>query len=109
MRRAVGQWGSGAVGQWGSWQLAVGSWQLAVGSWQLLVVSCQRDRGDATYPPGTSVVGESPLVDAMVLSGCRICSNLTNETIQIGGGTHRQCKRTKERKIGEGKANPRGS
>ena len=26
-------------------------------------------------------------VDAMVLSGCRICSNLTNEDIQLKGGT----------------------
>jgi hypothetical protein len=30
-------------------------------------------------------------VDAMVLSGCRICSNLTNEDIQLKGGTRRQC------------------
>src|SRR3984893_6778627 len=45
----------------------------------------------------------------MVLSGCRICSNLTNENKHFGGGTRRQCKRTKERKAGESKANAGGS
>jgi hypothetical protein len=32
----------------------------------------------------------------MVLSGCRICGNLTYEVLNIEGGTRRQCKRTKE-------------
>jgi hypothetical protein len=49
------------------------------------------------------------VVDAMVLSGCRICSNLTNDNKHFKGGTRRQCKRTKERKAGESKANAGGS
>src|ERR1700730_13511883 len=56
-----------------------------------------------------SLVGRSSLVDAMVLSGCRICSNLTNDNKHFEGGTRRQCKRTKERKAGESKANAGGS
>ena len=36
----------------------------------------------------------------MVLSGCRICSSLTNEDIQLKGGTRRQCDGTKGRKEG---------
>jgi hypothetical protein len=36
-------------------------------------------------------------VDAMVLSGCRVCGNLTYEYIYLGGGTHRLCDRTKDR------------
>jgi hypothetical protein len=35
-------------------------------------------------------------VDAMVLSGCRICGNLTYEDLHIEGGTHRQCKPSNE-------------
>jgi hypothetical protein len=36
------------------------------------------------------------MVDAMVLSGCRICGNLTYEDLHIEGGTHRQCKPSNE-------------
>src|SRR5215469_9666455 len=48
-------------------------------------------------------------VDAMVLSGCRTCSSLTNETIHLEGGTRRRGKRNKESKGGESKANCRGT
>src|SRR5262245_59353722 len=54
-------------------------------------------------------VGQEMPVDAMVLSGCRICSNLTNETIQVKGGTRRPNTRNKESKSSEGKANPGGN
>src|SRR6266436_5771446 len=39
----------------------------------------------------------------MVLSGCRIRSNLTDENEHHQGGTRRQYNRTKERKVGEPK------
>src|SRR5262252_10887517 len=54
-------------------------------------------------------VGRGRLVDAMVLSGCRICSNLTNERIQVKGGTRRPDKGNKESKSAESKTNPRGN
>ena len=57
--------------------------------------------------PAYRRVGEG--VDAMVLSGCRLCSNLPNEDIQLKGGTHRLYSRTKERKEAESKVNPPGS
>ena len=42
--------------------------------------------------PKGEVGREAPAqVDAMVLSGCRICGNLTYENIHLEGGTHRQC------------------
>jgi hypothetical protein len=44
--------------------------------------------------------------DAMVLSGCRIRSNLTDENERHQGGIRRQCHSTKKRKVGESKANP---
>jgi hypothetical protein len=37
----------------------------------------------------------------MVLSGCRIRSNLTDENERHQGGTRRQRHSTKERKVGE--------
>jgi hypothetical protein len=43
----------------------------------------------------------------MVLSGCRIRSNLTDENELHEDGTRRQYNRTKELKVGESKANPR--
>jgi hypothetical protein len=36
------------------------------------------------------------MVDAMVLSGCRICGNLTYDILHIEGGTRRQCKPSNE-------------
>jgi hypothetical protein len=39
----------------------------------------------------------------MVLSGCRIRSNLTNEDIHFEGGTRRQCNRIEERKSAKAK------
>jgi hypothetical protein len=48
-------------------------------------------------------------VDAMVLSGCRMCGSLTYEYIHLEGGTHRLFGRTKGRKEAESKANSPGN
>jgi hypothetical protein len=43
-------------------------------------------------------------VDAMVLSGCRICGNLTYEKTHLGGGSRRRCGPTEEQQsIGQAK------
>ena len=52
------------------------------------------------------IMAAENMEDAMVLSGCRIRSNLTDENERHQGGTRRQCNSNKERKVGESKANP---
>src|SRR5262249_14315099 len=67
------------------------------------------DQRAATAIKPERQIGNLVVVDAMVLSGCRICSSLTNETIHLEGGTRRRGKRNKESKSGESKANRRGT
>jgi hypothetical protein len=64
---------------------------------------------DGARKQNSEVAGvQEALIDAMVLSGCRICGNLTYVILHIEGGARRQRKQTDEQQQVQSKADPGG-